>query len=147
MNDNIQAAIVAAIKGVTKSWKKEKRQADRNDRVSSARLRRMRYVPPRVTIREVAFEVMEKAYNLASSNGKYYANARQIMYAARPEILSQCDASEFNDVYFTQTLLRGDTALWSHEGRSPHQRAAPRRLPDRRWRCLRRLLGFLRVLP
>jgi hypothetical protein len=106
VNDDIQAAIAAATKNVTKGWKQAKRQADRSDRVSATRLQRLRYAPPRITIREVAFDVMEKAYNLASSNGKYYANARQIMYAARPTILSRCDADEFDDVYFTQTLLK-----------------------------------------
>jgi hypothetical protein len=103
---DIKAAIASVTKSVTKDWKKAKRQADRNDRVSSSRIQRLRYKPPRMTIREVAFAVMEDAYNKASSNGKYYANARQIMYAARPSILAQCDASEFNDVYFTQTLLK-----------------------------------------
>src|SRR5690606_16826691 len=87
MSSDIKAAIAAATKHVTKSWKQAKRQADRNDRVSSARVQRLRYRPPGVTIREVAFQVMEDAYNKASANGKYYANARQIMYAARPEIL------------------------------------------------------------
>ena len=67
----------------------------------------MRYGPSsRVTIREAAFDAMEDAYNKASANGKYYANARQIMYAARPEILKRCSAELFNDVYFTQTLLK-----------------------------------------
>ena len=59
----------------------------------------------RVTIKEVAWEVMEAAYNKVSSNGTLPANARQIMYAARPEILAQADKSTFGDSYFTQTLL------------------------------------------
>jgi hypothetical protein len=49
---------------------------------------------------------MEDAYNHASSNGRYYANARQIMYAARPAILSRCAVTELKDVYFTQNLLK-----------------------------------------
>ena len=113
LGDGIDTAITAAIKSVTKAWKKAKRSADRNDRVSQARIARLRYKPPKVTIREVAFEVMEDAYNKASSNGRYYANARQIMYAARPVILAECDADEFNSVYFTQTLLKDYLELHS----------------------------------
>jgi hypothetical protein len=105
MNE-LKAAIASAIKSVSKDWKQAKRSADRNDRVPYARLARMRCSSSRVTIKEVAFRVMEDAYNKASSNGRYYANARQIMYAARPAILEECDASEFKDVYFTQTLLK-----------------------------------------
>src|SRR5690606_16594938 len=75
-----------------------------NDRVSRSALQRMRM--PRTSIREVAFYVMEDAYNKASANGKYYANARQIMYAARPEILKHADATDLDSVYFTQTLLK-----------------------------------------
>jgi hypothetical protein len=36
------------------------------------------------TVREAAFAVMEDAYRQASGGGRYPANARQIMYAARP---------------------------------------------------------------
>ena len=102
---DIQNAIVAATKSVTKSWKQAKRKADHEDRVSQRDIERM-CSNSRVTIREAAFDVMEDAYNKASSNGKYYANARQIMYAARPVILAEINEARFNDVYFTQTLLK-----------------------------------------
>lgn len=103
---DIRTAIASATKSATKQWKDAKRRADRNDRVSSTRLQRLRYSPSHVSIRDAAFAVMEDAYNKASANGKYYANARQIMYAARPAILERADATELNDVYFTQTLLK-----------------------------------------
>lgn len=103
---DIKAAIASATKTATKQWKDAKRKADKQDRVSSTRLRQLRYAPPRVSIREVAFNVMEEAYMKASANGKYYANARQIMYAARPKILELSDATELDSVYFTQTLLK-----------------------------------------
>lgn len=77
---SLRVDIGALTKSVTKSWKQEKRRADSNDRVSRNRIMRMQ-CPPRVTIRDVAFRVMEDAYNKASSKGRYYANARQIMYA------------------------------------------------------------------
>jgi DNA topoisomerase VI subunit A len=102
LNLNIQSAV----RGVTKEWKKAKRKADKRDRISASALKRMRYRPPRITTRDVAFEVMKSAYNKASSNGKYYANARQIMYAARPEILSYTGEEELSSSYFTQTLLK-----------------------------------------
>jgi hypothetical protein len=97
----------SAIKKVGRKWKSAKRRADRNDRVPAHRLYRMRYkAEPRESIREIAGEVMEDAYLKASSNGKYPANARQIYYAARPEILSRIDKDSLNSQYFTQTLLK-----------------------------------------
>jgi hypothetical protein len=43
--------------------------------------------PDRTRIKEAAWQGMEKAYQLASGNGRYPALARQIMYGARPDIL------------------------------------------------------------
>lgn len=102
---SLKLDIQSAIRSVTKDWKQAKRKADRADRVSNSALERMRYRPARVTVRDVAFEVMEAAYNKASSNGRYYANARQIMYAARPEILERT-GEQLESAYFTQTLLK-----------------------------------------
>jgi hypothetical protein len=103
LNTSIESGIIS----VTSEWKKAKRTADKQDRISSSAIRRMQqYRPARITIRDVAFDVMEDAYNKASSNGKYFANARQIMYAARPEILSRTGEPELNSAYFTQTLLK-----------------------------------------
>ena len=98
--------IKAAMKSITKEFKAAKRKADKADRVSASRLRELRYRPPRISIRDAAFDVMEDAYNKASSNGKYYANARQIMYAARPAILEITGERELKSAYFTQTLLK-----------------------------------------
>lgn len=62
---------------------------------------------------------MEQAYLKASSNGQYPAHARQIMYAARPQILAKADCDRLDDAYFTQQLLPdyiqehpGLTAKW-----------------------------------
>ncbi|MGA2464669.1 MAG: hypothetical protein ABSH06_10000 [Thermodesulfobacteriota bacterium] len=97
----------SAIKKVGRKWKREKRHADKNDRVPTYRIHRMRYyAEPKESIRDVAFEVMERAYMKASSNGKYPANARQIYYAARPEILSRLNKDELPSQYFTQTILK-----------------------------------------
>jgi hypothetical protein len=96
----------SALESIAKDWKKAKRQADKQDRVSSHTLNRMRSRPQRVTIRDVAFEVMEDAYMNASGNGRLPANARQIYYAARPGILRKTGEDELKSQYFTQTLLK-----------------------------------------
>lgn len=98
--------IKSAMRSATKNFKAAKRKADREDRVSASRLKELRYKPARISVRDAAFEVMEAAYNKASSNGRYYANARQIMYAARPAILEQTGDRELKSAYFTQTLLK-----------------------------------------
>ncbi len=100
--------IFSGLTKVTKQWKIAKRKADKDDRVRPAHYARFYQYSTRVTIKEVAFRVMEAAYNKASSNGKYHANARQIMYAARPEILDQVDPpiEKLDSQYFTQTVLK-----------------------------------------
>jgi len=102
---NLSNDITASIKNATKKWKAEKRKADKEDNLYSYQYRSFYEYSTRVTIREVAFEVMEEAYNKASSNGKYYANARQIMYAARPDILKRATKNELKSATF-QNLLK-----------------------------------------
>jgi hypothetical protein len=99
--------LMAGVKTATKKWKTEKRRADRYDRVSSSQLSYMR-MNYSYSIRDAAFDVMEEAYNKVSSNGRYYANARQIMYAARPGIIkiTTKELGKNFDIYFTQTLLK-----------------------------------------
>src|SRR5262249_44432251 len=58
----------------------------------------------RVTIKEVAYEVMERAYMAASANGTLPATATQVMYAARGEIQERT-GEQLNRQYFNQTLL------------------------------------------
>jgi hypothetical protein len=58
-----------------------------------------------VSIKDAAWSVMEDAYRIASGDGRFPANARQIMYAARPAILRLTGKNELGDKYFTQTLL------------------------------------------
>jgi len=98
-----------ALRQVAKAWKAEKRHANRDDRISYASLLRMRTGEVRPIVREIAFDVMEQAYNHASEAGQYYANARQIMYAARPLLLHQEPSLTLDgnfSVYFTQTVLK-----------------------------------------
>lgn len=98
------ATLIKGIEKVTAKWCKQKKSEERR---WSTPLRR-RDVMTRthtVTLKEVAFEVMEAAYLKASSGGTLPAHARQIMYAARGEILQKADRDTLNDQYFTQTLL------------------------------------------
>jgi hypothetical protein len=95
--------IIDAVKGVTKKWAKQ-RKAEERDISRLGRRREGLIRSCRTTIKDVAYEVMEAAYQKASSNGRYPAAARQIMYAARPEIQRRTGET-LDDKYFTTTLL------------------------------------------
>ena len=115
MTDSMTDALGAAVRSVCKEWKKAKRKADQKDRVSSRELNRMRTSGRnhRTTIKEIAFDVMEAAYQKASGNGRYPATARQIYYAARPEILARHpDIDKLDSPYFTGTLLKDYLEEW-----------------------------------
>jgi hypothetical protein len=95
-------AIIGAVEGVTKKWAKQRKAEERR---ASARSRRA-YVfrPARLTIKEVAGEVMRDAYLKASGGGKLPAHARQVMYCARGPIQEKT-GKPLDDQYFCQTLL------------------------------------------
>jgi len=101
---NIASGITAALQDVTKTWTKQ-RKAEERGRSSRARRwdRMVRY--ERVTIRDAAFRLMEDAYMKASDSGRLPTRPRQVMYAARPQILELTDKQVLDDRYFTQTLL------------------------------------------
>jgi hypothetical protein len=61
----------------------------------------------RTTLRDAAFEVMERAYFAASDGGRLPVKPRQIMYRARPSILRMTGESTLSGQYFSQTLLVG----------------------------------------
>lgn len=97
------------VKSATARFAKAKRQSDRNDRMDARALDELRNahkVKP-MTVKDAAYQVMEQAYLKASSNGTLPANARQIMYAARPLIIKLTGKTEpwKNSSTFTQTLL------------------------------------------
>ena len=99
-------ALIDAITGVTKKWTKQRK---REERERSAALNRRYFLIRRhtVSIREAAWRAIPDAYMKASANNTLPANARQIMYAARPKIAQLADkelGGKF-DKYFTQTLL------------------------------------------
>jgi hypothetical protein len=58
-----------------------------------------------MSIKDAAYAVMKDAYLKASDNGTLPAKARQIMYAARGEILRLTGKKKFDDKRFTQELL------------------------------------------
>jgi hypothetical protein len=96
-------AIIGAVVKVTSTWARH-RKAEERDR-SSAQRRRERLLRSRqVSVKDAAFEIMERAYLAASANNTLPATARQVMYAARREIQART-GKQLNDQYFTQTLL------------------------------------------
>jgi hypothetical protein len=102
-------ALRRCVGAVTKKWKKLKRQADKNNRLNERQIEeyRDRMKPRHVSVKEAAYRVMEQAYMLASAGGTLPANARQIMYAARPLIIALTGKAKPWAVssYFTQHLL------------------------------------------
>jgi len=104
----IRKALQKAIQTTCKRWKAIKRQADQDDRVRQRDLDELRRAnrARELSIKEAAYEVMADAYMEASTNNTLPANARQIMYAARPRILKLTGGKTWkNSSYFTQHLL------------------------------------------
>jgi len=58
-----------------------------------------------MSVKEAAWSVMAEAYLKASGDGTWPAEARQIMYPARPKILVLTGNARLDAPYFTQTLL------------------------------------------
>ncbi len=98
------SGLQSAMKSVGKQWKKEKLH---EDRVSRGKLDYLRSDFPKQTLKDAGFEVMEEAINKASGDGRYLANARQIMYAARPLVLKLTGGNIWKkSEYFTQNILK-----------------------------------------
>ncbi len=104
-------AIKKATIAVTKEFTKEKRRAVGRGRNQLTQrdlswLRNQAKREERDLIKDAVYKVMPEAYMKASDNGKLPANARQIMYAARPLVLEIANGKIWkNTAYFTQTLL------------------------------------------
>jgi hypothetical protein len=98
----LDVAISEMVTGVTKKWAKQRKTEERSKRATANR--RFVFTRARWTIKDAAYEIMETAYLKASGNGRFPANARQIMYAARAYIQDQTGLP-LQDNYFTQTLL------------------------------------------
>lgn len=59
----------------------------------------------KITIKNAVEMLLPDAYERVSEGGRYWANARQLMYAMRPEILRLCKIDKFKDSTITQTYL------------------------------------------
>ena len=107
---DIAASITDAVEGVTKAWAKKRKAEERS---AGARARRYDHMvrQDRFTILEAAWVAMKDAYMKASDNGRLPTRPRQIMYAARPEILELTEKDTLDDRYFTQTLLSDYVAM------------------------------------
>ena len=79
--------------------------ADALGKAAQRAYRKLEHPERGVSIKDAAWAVMAEAYQSASGGGRYPANARQIMYAARPAILRLTGRDALDDAYFTQTLL------------------------------------------
>jgi hypothetical protein len=104
----VRAALAEGITAVTKHWKAMKRQADKEERVREREVEHFLKAQRRqfLCIKDAAYAVMERTYRQASAQGRYPANARQIMYAARPAVLELTGGQSWkNSGYFTQELL------------------------------------------
>jgi hypothetical protein len=90
---------------VTERWRKQRKAEERHASASARRWEALTKRDRPVSIKEAAFAVMERAYLTASANGTLPANARQIYYAARGEILARTGKDSLSSDYFTQTVL------------------------------------------
>jgi hypothetical protein len=101
-------ALAKNLRQVTKEFTQAKQRV--RDRPLSQRdvawLRAEQKRKEKATIKEAAWRVMPQAYALVSDDGSLPANARQIMYAARPLVLEMTGGKCWQrSEYFTQHML------------------------------------------
>jgi DNA topoisomerase VI subunit B len=104
----VREALTKGVSAVTKHWKAMKRQANQEDRVRERALDHYLKQQQRqyLNVKQAAYQVMVEAYLKASDQGRLPANARQVMYAARPLVLALTGGKSWkNSSYFTQKLL------------------------------------------
>jgi hypothetical protein len=97
-------AIINALKHVTKPWARQRKREEREAK-ASARRHQALVASHRVTLKEVAYEVMQQSYLEASANGTLPTLPRQIFYRARPRIIEATGAENPDGQYFAQKLL------------------------------------------
>jgi len=100
---SMAADIIGAIREGTKKWTRTRKAEERSPVSRSYRYACMTQERG-VSFKEAAAQIMEEAYLKVSGNDTLPANARQIMYAARPHI-QKVTGRELRDDYFTQSLL------------------------------------------
>ena len=105
--DEVTAALRTLVAKAAEPWTKLKAKVRREGKQRALQAEReRRQHRPMSTVR-AAWQVMEAAYLKASNQGRLPANARQIMYAARPDIIRLTGKEKpwKHSAYFTQTLL------------------------------------------
>jgi hypothetical protein len=83
----ITTAMAAVVQKVTQRWTKMKKTARRTSRREAQEAERERRRHRPMSTKQACDQVMEQAYLKASDQGRGPANARQIMYAARPWVI------------------------------------------------------------
>jgi hypothetical protein len=103
----VDAALRALVMKAAEPWTKLKAKVRREGRQRALEEDRERRKQRPISVKEAAWQVMEAAYLKASDQGRLPANARQIMYAARPEIIRLTGKEKpwKHSSYFTQHLL------------------------------------------
>ena len=97
--------IINLFTDATKKWTKQRKSEERHSGDVRYRFQAMTSAK-RIHLTTAAARVMTPAYMKVSNNNTFPAEVRQIMYAARPEILKLTDGKIWkNDSYFTQQLL------------------------------------------
>jgi hypothetical protein len=120
MTNDLESLVKKAITKATRNFYNEKKVSKRRERLSKrsrGRLSTRHYAEMNVWL--ASSEVMEEAYMRASARNTLPANARQIMYQARPLIQKLTTKTWKNDQLFTQKYLPrflrerpGLTATW-----------------------------------
>ncbi len=100
---SMAADIIGVIREGTKKWTKTVKAEERRPASRSYRYERMTSERG-VSFKDAAAQIMQAAYLKVSGNDTLPANARQIMYAARPHI-QKVTGKPLGDSYFTQVLL------------------------------------------
>jgi hypothetical protein len=105
MSAHSKADLARMLDKVGAGWRKAKRQADKEQRLSARQISRVYYRRDYDYLTEIVDRVMAEAYALVSDNGRLPAHARQLMYAVRDMVLKERGRAWANDSYFTQNLL------------------------------------------
>src|SRR5882672_235183 len=100
---DLASDIIDAVREGTKKWTRTVKAEERSPASRAYRAQRMTRERG-TSIKEAAAEIMEAAYMEVSGNGQLPANARQIMYKARPHIQKRTN-KQLEPNYFAQTLL------------------------------------------
>jgi hypothetical protein len=103
----VTAAMRTLVTKVAEPWTKLKAKVRREGRQRALQEERERRKNRPMSVKEAAWQVIEAAYLKASNQGALPANARQVMYSARPLIIALTGKAQpwKHSSYFTQHLL------------------------------------------